>query len=112
MKSRSYPRLFSTAFAGAALAGILAFAAPQQANADSCQERVARADHNLHEAIEHRGYESRQAEHARRELQEARQQCWDRDHRWWDADGNRWRTDRDWEDNDHQNYHHPDRDDR
>ena len=28
------------------------------AKADDCQERIARADHRIHEAIEHHGYDS------------------------------------------------------
>jgi hypothetical protein len=68
---------------------------------DECQERIVRADHRLHEAIEHHGYESRQAEGARIELREARQYCWEHSHRWWDEDGNRWHSDRDWDDHDH-----------
>jgi hypothetical protein len=105
MRQHSYSRFFSITFAGAALAGIFAFGGVQQARAEGCQERVARADHNLHEAIEHRGYDSRQAEHARHQLREARESCWNSDHRWWDPDGNRWHTDRDWDDNDHRDYH-------
>ena len=31
--------------------------------ADSCQQRIARYDHKLYEAIEHHGYRSEQAEH-------------------------------------------------
>lgn len=101
----------SRIFAGAALMGCLGLCG-QQVRADDCQRRVARADHRLHEAIEHRGYQSEEAEHARHELQEAREQCWNDNHRWWDADQKRWRTDRDWDENDHQNYGHHDDDDR
>ena len=86
-----------------ALAGCLLFAgAPQlRADDDDCQRRVAKADHKLHEAIEHHGYESRQAEHWRHELHEARERCWSIRHRWWDEHGHRWRGDRDWDDHDH-----------
>ncbi|HVM74957.1 MAG TPA: hypothetical protein VMT75_04885 [Candidatus Saccharimonadales bacterium] len=68
---------------------------------DDCQKRVNKADHNLHEAIEHHGWQSSQADHWRHELAEARNYCWDHGRRWWDADANRWRTDRDWDDHDH-----------
>jgi hypothetical protein len=88
----------------AAFLGMLAFAGAPQASAESydkCQQRIAKADHKLHEAIEHHGWESRQADHARHELREARERCWNESHRWWDEDGHRWRTDRDWDDHDH-----------
>jgi len=100
--------LFVKIFASGALAGVLMFGgAPQlRADHDDCQRRVAKADHNLHEAIERHGYESRQAEHWRHELRAARERCWNHDHRWWDEDGHRWRTDRDWDDHDHDRDHH------
>ena len=91
-----------TAFAAAVLAGFLMFAgAPQVGADDDCQRRIAKADHKLHEAIEHHGYESKQAEHWRHELHNAREHCWYASHRWWDEDGHRWRTDHDWDDHDH-----------
>jgi hypothetical protein len=95
--------LGKTVLAGAALAGFLLFAgAPRlRADDDVCQRRIARADHRLHEAIEHHGRESRQADHARAQLHEAREQCWNRNKRWWDEDGHRWRSERDWDDHDH-----------
>ena len=68
---------------------------------DDCQKRVDKADHKLHEAIEHHGWQSSQADHWRHELAEARNYCWDHGHRWWDPDANRWRSDRDWDDHDH-----------
>ena len=88
------------------LAGSLALvlAAPG-ARADDCRERIAKADHRLHEAREKHGGESKQAEHARHELAEARQYCWERGHRWWDVEGNRWHTDRDWDDHDRDHDH-------
>jgi hypothetical protein len=82
-------------------AGLVLFAAAPGAKADDCQERLVHADHKLHEAIEHHGYESKQAAHARHELREARQYCWEHGHRWWDVEGNRWHTERDWDDHDH-----------
>jgi hypothetical protein len=81
--------------------GFLLFAGAPGAKADGCQERSVKADHRLHEAIEHHGYESKQAESARVELREARRYCWEHSHKWWDVDGNRWHSDRDWDDHDH-----------
>jgi hypothetical protein len=85
---------------GAALAAFLFFTSALHVRADEaeCQHRVVKADHRLHEAVEHHGWDSRQAEHARHELHEAREYCWSTYHRWWDEDGRRWHTDRDWDD--------------
>lgn len=88
----------------AAFLGMLAFAGASPASAedyDHCQRRIAKADHRLHEAVEHHGWDSRQADHARHELHEARERCWNERHRWWDEDGHRWHSDRDWDDHDH-----------
>jgi hypothetical protein len=93
-----------TMLAAAALVGMLAFAGAPQASAetyDACQRRIAKADHRLHEAAERHGWNSRQAEYARRDLHQARERCWNERHRWWDEDGHRWHTDRDWDDHDH-----------
>ena len=90
--------------ASLALGGFLAFIGAPRASADDyydCQRRVAKADHRLHEAVEHHGWDSRQADHARHELREQRERCWNRYHRWWDEDGRRWHSDRDWDDHDH-----------
>jgi hypothetical protein len=86
--------------AGAALAGFLLFTSAPQVRADErdCQRRLARADHRLHEAVEHHGWDSKQAQHARHELHEVRENCWSTYHRWWDEDDRRWHTDRDWDD--------------
>jgi dienelactone hydrolase len=95
--------------AAAALVGLLAFAATPRVYADDygrCQKRIIKADHKVHEAIEHHGWNSRQADHARYELQEARERCWNEYHRWWDEDGHRWHTDRDWDDHDHDHDRH------
>lgn len=86
-------------------AGLTLFVGTGIAKADDCQERTIKAHHRLHEAIEHHGYESRQADHARIELREARRYCW-HGHRWWDADANHWHSDRDWDDHDHDRDHH------
>jgi hypothetical protein len=88
--------------AAAALAGFLMFlGAPQLRADDDCQRRIAKADHKLHEAIEHHGYRSEQAERRRKELHEVRERCWNAQHRWWDEHEHRWHTDRDWDDHDH-----------
>jgi hypothetical protein len=91
------------------MGGLTFFAGAPSAKADDyCQERIRHADHQLHEAIEHHGWESRQAAHARHELAEAREYCWEHSHRWWDEDRNRWHTDRDWDDHDHDHdYRYP-----
>ena len=72
--------------AAAALGGFLLFAGAPRVRADEheCQERVAKADHRLHEAVEHHGWESKQAEHWRHELAEARAWGWEHHHHWWD----------------------------
>jgi len=81
---------------------MIAAAGPVRAE-DDCQKRTGHADHKLHEAIEHHGYNSPQAQHWREELAAARSFCWEHSHRWWDEDGHRWRTDHDWDDHDHDN---------
>jgi len=97
-ESGNWKSLLGTA---ALAAGLALFAGVPAAQADGCQERLRKADHKLHEAVEHHGYESKQAAHWRHELHEARESCWEHGHRWWDEDGNRWHTDRDWDDHDH-----------
>lgn len=93
-------RLLTSIVTASLLAAALFIAVPK-ASADDCQKRILKADHHLHEAVEHHGYQSSQAEHARHELAEARAWCWDHSHRWWDVDGNRWHTEHDWDDHDH-----------
>jgi len=93
----------------AAFVGLVAFTGAPSARADEdggCQRRIAKADHRLHEAVEHHGWDSRQADRARHELREARERCWNERHRWWDEDGHRWHTDRDWDDHDHDHDRH------
>ena len=92
---------FGKALAGAALAAFLMFPAAPMVRADSCQRHIARADHRLHRAVSRYGYRSRQADHARHELREERERCWNSRHRWWDEHQRRWRTERDWDDHDH-----------
>ena len=84
----------------AALVGVLLFSgAPRVSAGESeCQHRTEKADHHLHDAINHHGWDSRQAEHARQELKEARQYCWDHQHKWWDAEGREWRSEHTWDD--------------
>lgn len=95
--------MIGTAALGVAIA-IFAAAPAARADEEGCQRRLAHADHRLHEAIEHHGWESRQAAHWRHELHEAREWCWEHSHRWWDEDGRRWHTDRDWDDRDHDHH--------
>lgn len=109
MSNQGHSRMLAlgkVAISGMALAGFLLFTGAPQARADEheCQERLEKADHRLHEAIEHHGYRSRQADHARHELSEERERCWKTYHRWWDQDERRWHSDRDWRDDDHEHY--------
>jgi hypothetical protein len=90
-----------TLAAGALAAAFLFVAAPVVRAEGDCQKRISRTDHKLHEAIEHHGWQSPQAEHWRHELAEARSYCYEHNHRWWDEDSHRWHTDRDWDDHDH-----------
>jgi hypothetical protein len=84
---------------GALVALLLFTGAPRVTASESeCQHRTDKADHNLHEAIKHHGYDSKQAEHARHELSEARQYCWAQDHKWWDVEGHSWRVEHNWDD--------------
>jgi len=88
------------------LAGMFFSLAPRlhAEDIDRCQRRVEHAEHELHEAIERHGRHSRQAERERRELHEARERCWREQHRWWDEHEHRWRSDRDWDERDHDRY--------
>jgi len=86
------------------VAGLLLLPAVPRAHAESeeqCHRRIEHAEHDLHEAIEHHGRDSRQADHERRELHEVRERCWREHHRWWDEHEHRWHTERDWDDRDH-----------
>ena len=85
-----------------AAAVLLASVPRASADDDDCGRRTARADHKLHEAIEHHGSYSAQANHWRHELQEIRERCWKEHQGWWDAHENRWHHDHDWDDHDHQ----------
>ena len=86
----------------AAFCGLVLLPGASAARADDgCQRRISKADYKLHEAAERHGWNSPQADHWRHELHEARERCWRENHRWWDQDGHRWRSDRDWDDHDH-----------
>ncbi len=95
------------ALASLLVAGTLLFAGEKTLRADDdCQRRIARADHKLHEAAEHHGWDSPQAQHWSHELHEAREYCYEHKHRWWDEDEHRWHSDRDWDDHDHDHDRH------
>ena len=94
-------QMLCSSFLGLAFATALFVAAPAAQADDHCQRRIAHADHRLHEAVEHHGWPSPQAERRRHELAEARSYCWEHSHRWWDEDGHRWHDQRDWDDHDH-----------
>jgi len=85
----------------ATLATGLLVAAPRAAADDGCYRRTVYAEHRLHEAIEHYGYFSREANHWRHELHEAREHCWRERQQWWNEHEHRWHHDRDWDDHDH-----------
>lgn len=68
-----------TALAAAALGGFFFLASPpgaQAAGRDSCERRIAKTEHELGEAIEDHGYNSRQANHWRHERREAYERCY------------------------------------
>jgi hypothetical protein len=70
--------------AAAALGGFLFFAGAPSAQAhdrDDCRPAIRYDNYRLHEAIEHRGYYSREANYWRHERHEAYE------HRWRDRDG-------------------------
>jgi hypothetical protein len=94
------------ALAGAALGGLFLFAGVPSAKADDCQRRIAKTEHELGEAIEDHGYNSRQANHWREERREAYDRCYgsyrdgrgyyrDRDGYYRDERGNYYRYNRD-----------------
>jgi hypothetical protein len=102
-RHRGTIRLAERILAASAFAALLLCAGPMRTKAEDndCRNRIVKADHKLHEAIEHHGYESKEADHWRHELHEARERCWKEHRQWWDEDGNRWRHDHDWDDRDH-----------
>ena len=73
----------------------------QAEDLDACQRRVAHAEHELHEAMEKHGRDSRQANHERRELNKAREHCWHERHQWWEEHARRWHKEHDWNEHDH-----------
>jgi len=66
-----------SSFLGLAFVTALSLSVPAAQAGDDCQKRIVQADHKLHEAVEHHGWQSSQAEHWRHELAEARAYCWD-----------------------------------
>jgi hypothetical protein len=100
---KSINRVAKAVIAMAALGAFILLGAPPRSAADNdyCRHRLVKADHRLHEAAEHHGWNSPQAERARHELHEAREYCWGKFHKWWDEDAHRWHTDRDWDEHDH-----------
>lgn len=102
-QTRRFGWLMSWLFTLAMTLGLFTFTAVPRAHADDddCQKRIAHADHRLHEAIEHHGTNSPQAESARHDLHEERERCWNKNHRWWDEDQHRWHDQQDWDDHDH-----------
>jgi hypothetical protein len=97
----SFHAKFSLPAAALAAVFALATAAPAVRAGDDCQERMAKIDHKLHDAIEHHGNHSSQADHWRHELAQQRDRCWAANHRWWSEDDHRWHTERDWDEHDH-----------
>jgi len=93
-------------FGSVVIAGALLFSGATTLRAEDCQKRIIKADHKLHEAIDHHGWDSPEARHWRDELNAARSWCWEHGHRWWDEDQHRWHTDRDWDEHDHDHDHH------
>jgi hypothetical protein len=76
LREQSHKQLFGkAALAAAALGGFFLFAGAPSAKADSCQRRIAHAEHELGEAIEDHGYYSSQADHWRHERHEAYEAC-------------------------------------
>jgi hypothetical protein len=103
--------LGKAALTAAALTAFATFGAtPSRADHNTdCQRRISKADHRLHEAIEHHGYRSSQANSARHNLAEAREHCYTRYHEWWNEDDHQWHTGRDWRDEDHENWRRQER---
>ena len=85
----------------AMLTAVLVFAAPRAVADDACHKRTVHAERKLHQAIEHHGYYSWQAERWRHELHEARERCWRERQLWWNEHDRRWHHARDWNDHDH-----------
>jgi hypothetical protein len=98
LKNSAFGGMIAASALGAALLSV--GAAPLHAE-DDCQKRIAHADHKLHEAAEHHGWDSPQASKYRAELAAARSYCWDHSHRWWSEEDHRWHSERDWDDHDH-----------
>lgn len=85
----------------AMLAAAFLLVAPRAVADDACYKRTVHAERKLHQAIDHHGYYSRQADHWRHELHEARERCWRERQLWWNEHDRRWHHDHDWDDHDH-----------
>jgi hypothetical protein len=95
--ARTLIRLLASFIAGV---GLLCFTSLPLAHADSeeqCQHRIEQANHKLHDAIDHHGPTSHEADKARHDLQNEREKCWREHHKWWDADEHRWHDQQDWD---------------
>jgi hypothetical protein len=66
------------ALATAALSGFILFAGVPSAKADNCQRRIAKAEHELREAVDDHGYYSREADRWRHKRHEAYEACEER----------------------------------
>jgi|SRR5450755_3432081 hypothetical protein len=101
MESKSNLLPFHGTIAGSILAVALFFVAAIPLRADDCQKRIISADHKLHEAAQHHGWDSPETQRYRQELMDARTFCWNHGHRWWNEDDHMWHTERDWDVHDH-----------
>jgi hypothetical protein len=97
----SYSRMLTRFLASLVVGvGLLCFTTVPRAHADSeaaCQHRIEKANVKLHDAIDHHGPSSSEADHARHDLQAEREKCWNEHHKWWDADAHRWHDQQDWD---------------
>ena len=73
----SFGRKWSAFVLGGAL--LLSSAGVLPARAESCEERIHKAERNLEKEVQKHGEHSRQAEKKRHELEEARARCGDHD---------------------------------
>src|SRR5258706_16140056 len=82
-----------------AFVGLVAFSGAPSALADDdrgCQRRIAKADHKLHEAVEHHGGDSRQAGDGPHEMHEAGENWWEQRHPRWGENRQRRHSQRLW----------------
>ena len=64
-----------TSFVAVALAGFLMAGTALCVKADTCEDRVRRAEENLRKQVDRHGESSKQAEHARHNLDNERGKC-------------------------------------